>query len=153
MTAMGHRPSLPDQFELRFIAGRVLRFLPVLVAAGGLGWAMNSRWAPLLLAKYFLILGLIGWISYRKAVHERIRIEGFLREDPAFSTADAVDNATSHAVPLLIAAVAGGGLWALIRGDIRWMYLAGGLGLLIGVGLLFGWLVYERWVTAQLRAL
>ena len=148
---MGLRSSLPDQFEMRFTAGRVLWFSPVLIAMGGLGWAMNSRLAPLLLAKYLIALGLIGWLSYRKAAHERIRIEGSLREDPAFNPGFAVDSASSHVVPLMIAILTGGGLWALIRGDVRWMYLAGGLGLLIGAGLVFQWLIYERWLIAQFR--
>lgn len=145
--------QLPAQFEVRFVVGRVLWFLPVLIAMGALVWKMDSPLRALMLAKYAIAIGLIAWTSFRKAGIERFRIERFARNDLGDGPVDAIDNASSHAGPLAIALVLVGAAWSAVMTDIRWLYLTGGLGLMIGIGLGLRWLIYERWVIAQLRTL
>ena len=144
--------SLPLDLELRFVASRVLMFLPVFSALLWVFWRMHTAWFPLFLAKYIFLLAIVSWSAWRRSERERFSIERYAAEDPEFARLHGFDRGKDHLLPLIGAVLIIGAAWSAGKGDVRWLLLTSILGGLLALGLLLRWLVYERWVSNQLVA-
>ena len=144
--------SLPAQFEVRFVASRVLSFLPVFSAILLFFWKLHTKWFFLFAAKYVFFLILIGYLAWRRAGMERRSIETLAEKDIEFARSHAVDKVSSHVLPLIGASLIAGVIWSFMNHDARYLIPFGVLGSLLGLGLLFRWIVYERWVCSQISA-
>ncbi len=83
---------------------------------------------------------------------ERRSIETLAEKDIEFARSHAVDKVSSHVLPLIGASLIAGVIWSFMNHDARYLIPFGVLGSLLGLGLLFRWIVYERWVCSQISA-
>jgi hypothetical protein len=148
---LGKPICLPLELERRYIAGKLLEFVPLMSAIGGLALVMKSQWWALILAKYALLLLLIGWLASRRVEQERRWIEEFAELDPSFALVSFREQANSNWVPLLGAVLTLSAIHSIIDRDIRWFIVVGAIGGLLALGLGLRWLVYSRWLYRQLR--
>lgn len=143
--------SLPDQFESRFVAGRVLWFLPVLTVLLVFFWALRTPWFPLFAGKYVLVIAFIAWQAWRKLPDEQYRVERLADSNVTTTLMFGGTRPIYELLPLGLATILCGAIWAIVRTDIRWFLVCLILGGLIGVGVVLRWLIYDRWIENHLR--
>jgi|GEM_PF-6228427 len=112
---------------------------------------MNSKWFPWLLAKYVVLLGFAIWLAWKKSAEARQHVERLAETDVAFARAVSKGNLRWTLLPMLAAAILVGSISSLVKHDARWFLVTGFFMGLLAVGEGLRWLVYERWVTSQLR--
>jgi len=129
---------------------RILWLLPALSSMLALAWNVHSKWFPWLLAKYVVLLAFAAWFTWRKAAETREHVERLAELDLTFARTKLSEGVRWT---LLVGAVIAGTFWSLVRQDARWFLVMGVVVGLLAIGDGLRWLVYDRWVTSQLRQL
>jgi len=141
--------TIPEgEFNTRFLLGRVFLLLPVFTALLARFWTISPGKFWVSLSLYSIVLAFSTWLAIRSAP----RHLALSREmGSAMVQVGVPDDVRSHVIPLGAAAVVVGTIMGLIKWDLRWLLLASIFAGLLGVGLLFRWMVYERWLLGLAR--
>ncbi len=148
---MAKSDGLPSAFRARYILSGLLEFAPVLVV-----WLIvverlrPGSWGATLLLQAPMWAA-TAWFAVRRAGREASQIAQFGREDPSFAVKYVVEGVRSNVLPLAGAVIILGTIASVTGRDIRFLAASAGVGLLLGVGLALKWLVYGRWMVAELR--
>lgn len=136
------RISLPEQFELRFVLGRIIFLVPALTTLLIVFLALpHTIWTVLISIKYAVVMIAGLWVAINKAPDERQLVEKHFRSyrgEPFWLKTDAY--AIIPAVCLV------GLIVGAVSRDWRWIPVALGLGLLFLVGTSLRWVIYDRWL-------
>jgi hypothetical protein len=133
---------LDETFERRYVIGQVLLFLPCFSAV--LAVISLGGKAPIgfFFLKYGLFLVLMAGGSYASARKARPRIEETREAE--------FDPAWHHALGIFGGIAAVSVIVAAEKGEMGWVLRVLGLGVLLALGLWLRWLVYDRWLKAEL---
>lgn len=144
---------LPLSFEIRFIVGRTLQFVPILTAVLVLMLRIGTPFLWLFVAKYVLFVLLLIWISHGQAEQERFSLERMAQENSSVLRASNFSFLKVDLLCLVSASLLVGGTFAAWRGDARWLIVGIALGVFLTLGWLMKWLIYDRWLDGQLKNL
>jgi hypothetical protein len=144
------RYRLPDAFEVRYTLGRVAEFLPVFTAILIFACCARSPWAPLIAIKYVVILGFLGYFSWRRASSVRTDYEDWVARSVDIALRSAREESRSIWFPMTVASLVAALTFTAIRNDWR---PAAAIGLLLAflmLGYLLKWFVYSKWLLRHL---
>lgn len=128
--------------------GRTIAFVPVLSTLLTLFFLIETPWRYLFLFKYSGVLAVLAFIQHRKAPLERWTVE---RRPEMFDQSHS--DLWAEVWPLTGAIfICGIGLTFAKRDwRVGWITLV--LGALIFLGLVLRWMIYDRWLVREVRAL
>lgn len=144
---------LPESLEFRFVAGRVLMFLPLFCGMAVLFWALRPPLLPYIAIKYLGGLALVMWMACTRVETERMSIERYACED-AWLVARTYRSSNTQDL-LCLSAVLGIFLvlYPLLYGDIRRIVVIVWLAVPLLGGWFLRWLVWDHWIQRELRKL
>lgn len=142
--------SLPNSFEVRFVAGHVLLLFPACTAILVFAISRATAWWPLLLVKWVLLLVFSGWMSRRLVPRYRAQVERFASEDADFARRIYRWKWTEHGLPIVVAVLLLACIRSVASSDARWFLLVGALGVLFLAGLVLQWVVFGSWLDREL---